>query len=110
MRTFACATLLSVYSTLAVAQDGRASYYWQPQKVACGGGRFNPEALTAASRSLPCGTVVTVTNKLNGKSVQVTINDYGPAKWTGNVIDLSLAAARKIGMVERGLVPVRISR
>ena len=57
--------------------SGMASYYWQGQMTASGA-RFNPGALTAAHRSLPFGTRVLVTNKVNGRSVTVTINDRGP--------------------------------
>lgn len=89
-------------------QSGMASFYWQPQAVACGG-RFNPEAMTAAHKTLPCGTKVKVTNKRNGRSVVVTINDRGPFI-KGRIIDLSLAAARAINMTKAGIVPVTLSR
>lgn len=87
-------------------QAGIASFYWQPQAVACGG-RFNPNDLTAAHKTLKCGSKVRVTNKRNGKSVVVTINDRGPYI-KGRVIDLSKAAAQRIGMVSSGLAPVTI--
>ena len=89
-------------------ESGMASFYWQPQAVACGG-RFNPEAMTAAHKTLPCGTKVKVTNKRNGRSVVVTINDRGPFI-KGRIIDLSLAAARAINMTKAGIVPVTLSR
>ena len=54
-------------------QSGKASYYWQPQKLASGG-NFNPNAMTAAHKTLPFGTKVRVTNQRNGQSVVVTIN------------------------------------
>jgi len=60
------------------------------------GGRLNPGALTAAHRSLPFGTKVRVTNKKNGRSVVVTINDRGPFV-RGRVIDVTPAAARALG-------------
>ena len=84
---------------------GLASYYWQPQAIACGKGRFNPNAMTAAHKTLPCGTRVKVTNKRNGKSVIVKINDRGPYI-KGRIIDLSRAAAQKINMTKAGVVPV----
>ncbi len=62
---------------------------------------MNPSAMTAAHRSLPFGTKVRVTNKHNGKSVVVRINDRGPFI-RGRVIDLSKAAAGRIGMISRG--------
>ena len=63
--------------------------------------------LTAAHRDLPFGTYVRVTNLSNGKKVVVRINDRGPFK-RGRIIDLSYAAARKIGMVKDGSTRVRI--
>jgi len=89
-------------------QSGMASYYWQPQRVASGGW-FNPNAMTAAHKTLPFGTKVRVTNQRNGQSVVVTINDRGPYI-AGRVIDLSSAAAGVIGMKGAGVVPVSISR
>jgi rare lipoprotein A len=90
------------------ASAGTASYYWQGQKVACGG-KFNPGALTAAHRTYPCGTKVRVTNKRNGRSVVVTINDRGPFV-KGRIIDVSLAAAKVLGMTKAGVVPVTVER
>jgi len=87
---------------------GMASYYWQGQRVASGG-RFNPNALTAAHRTLPFGTRVKVTNVRNGRSVIVTINDRGPFI-RGRIIDLSLAAAKVIDMTRAGVVPVTVER
>lgn len=94
---------------VGVFQSGMASYYWQPQGIACGSGRFNPEALTAAHKTLKCGTRVKVTNRNNGSSVVVTINDRGPYV-AGRIIDLSRAAARAIGMERSGVAPVTLSR
>lgn len=85
---------------------GKASYYWQPQRVASGGW-FNPNALTAAHKTLPFGTRVRVTNKRNGKSVVVRINDRGPYI-KGRIIDLSKRAAGVIGMRAAGVVPVSV--
>lgn len=85
-----------------------ASYYWQPQRTA-NGETFNPEALTAAHKTIPFGTKVRVTNLRNGKSVVVRINDRGPYV-RGMTIDLSRAAARIVGMLVAGQVPVRIER
>jgi len=85
---------------------GIASYYWQGQKTASGA-RFNPSAMTAAHRTLPFGTRVRVTNKRNGRSVVVTINDRGPFI-KGRIIDLSKGAAGVIGMHGSGLAPVSV--
>lgn len=95
------------YSGGSGAGGGMASYYWQPQRVASGGW-FNPNALTAAHKTLPFGTKVRVTNHHNGKSVVVTINDRGPYV-RGRVIDLSSRAAGVIGMKGSGVVPVSLA-
>jgi rare lipoprotein A len=89
------------------SMSGIASYYWQPQPVASGG-RFNPEALTAAHKTLPFGTRVRVTRQDNGRSVDVTINDRGPYI-AGRIIDLSRRAAQDIGMTGQGLARVNVS-
>lgn len=103
--------LLTFFMLLPISahaiEHGKASYYWQPQGIACGKGRFNPHAFTAAHKTLKCGTKVKVTNKLNGKTVVVTINDRGPFI-KGRIIDLSLAAAKQIDMTKRGAVPVTV--
>jgi rare lipoprotein A len=84
--------------------DGVASVYHDP--ITANGEHMNPNAMTAAHKSLPMGSVVTVHNKRNGRSVTVRINDRGPYV-TGRVIDLSPGAARVIGM--DGLAPVSLS-
>ena len=87
-------------------QVGIASFYWQPQRVASGGW-FNPDALTAAHRTLRFGTRVRVTRLDNGSSVVVVINDRGPFI-SGRIIDLSRRAAQVIGMTGQGLARVRV--
>jgi len=90
-------------------EEGLASWYGKKfhGKKTASGERFDMQALTAAHRSLAFGTRVKVTNLDNGKSVEVRINDRGPWKQE-RIIDLSWAAARKIGMIEKGVVRVRI--
>lgn len=88
------------------AQQGLASYYKSGHQTA-NGERFNPHGLTAAHRTLPFGTFVQVTNLESGKSVVVRINDRGPFK-PKRVIDLSLGAAKIIGLVRAGIAPVRV--
>lgn len=90
----------------AMTFNTKASYYWQPQAVAQGG-RFNPQALTAAHKTLPFGTKVRVTRVSTGQSVTVCINDRGPYI-KGRGIDLSLRAARVIGMTGAGVTRVRV--
>ncbi|WP_137129733.1 septal ring lytic transglycosylase RlpA family protein [Rhizobium sp. FY34] len=83
---------------------GHASWYALGSKTASGE-RMNPSKLTAAHKSLSFGTQVKVTNKRNGKSVVVRINDRGPFT-RGRVIDLSKAAAQNIGMISSGTAQV----
>ena len=87
-------------------QHGVASFYWQPQRVAAGGW-FNPNAMTAAHKTLPFGTRVRVTHQGNGRSVEVVINDRGPYI-AGRIIDLSKAAASVIGMTGQGIARVAV--
>lgn len=86
---------------------GMASYYWQGQRVASGGW-FNPNAMTAAHKTLPFGTRVRVTHMGNGRSVDVTINDRGPFI-AGRIIDLSRAAASAINMTSQGVAKIRMT-
>lgn len=65
--------------------------------------------MTAAHRSLPFGTKVKVINQRNGKSVVVRINDRGPFA-RGRVIDLSKAAAQKLGFIRSGHTPICMTR
>jgi len=87
-------------------QSGIASYYSEPQRTASGE-RFNPDKLTAAHRSLPFGSRVRVTNRRNGRSVVVRINDRGPFLG-GRIIDLSARAASVLHMKGSGTAPVTI--
>ncbi len=89
--------------------DGVASFYGRELagNRTASGERFNPQALTAAHRTLPLGTKLKVTNKANGKSVVVRINDRGPFHGR-RVLDVSLAAAHEIGMYRAGKATVRM--
>ena len=92
-----------------VVHEGEASFYgpgFQGRKTATGE-VFNQDKLTAASTELPLGTRAKVKNLENGKSVEVRVNDRGPYA-EGRVIDLSTAAARKLGMVKDGVAEVRV--
>jgi rare lipoprotein A len=88
---------------------GLASYYggkFHGRRTASGE-RYDMYDLTAAHPALKFGSRVEVTNLRNGRKVRVRINDRGPFK-KGRIIDLSYAAARKIGMLKHGLVKVRV--
>jgi rare lipoprotein A len=67
---------------------------------------YGRNGLTAAHRTLAFGTMVRVLNRSNGRSVVVRIADRGPQAWTGRVLDLSRSAARVLGMMRAGVVPV----
>ena len=89
-------------------QHGKASYYWTPQRIACSRTRrYNPNLMVAAHKTLKCGTMIRVTNKRNGLSVVVKIDDRGPYI-RGRIVDLSVAAAKKIRMRRAGVVPVKL--
>jgi rare lipoprotein A len=85
---------------------GVASFYTEDEWTASGE-RFNTHAMTAAHPTLPFGTRLRVTNVTNGRSVVVRINDRGPYV-PGRVVDLSGSAAESLGMVERGIVKVKL--
>jgi rare lipoprotein A len=92
----------------AATEYGKASWYGSDQGTSTSSGeRFDAGALTAAHRHLPFGTIVRVTNRENGRSVEVRINDRGP--WCGGrIIDVSSAAADVLRMKKSGIVPVEI--
>jgi rare lipoprotein A len=86
--------------------SGKASFYSYQRGKTASGSSFNPNLPTAAHRSLPFGTKVGVTNLANDKSIVVIINDRGP-QVRDRVLDLSLAAARTLGITDRGVANVR---
>jgi rare lipoprotein A len=90
-------------------QSGIASFYGAGLhgKTTADGGTFDQNAFTAAHLTLAFGTVVRVTNLGNGRTVKVEINDRGP-RVKDRIIDLSAAAARALGMTERGITHVRL--
>jgi rare lipoprotein A len=85
-----------------VGQRIISAYYWQGSRTASGE-PFNPQGMTAAHRTLPFGTRLNVINPRTGQSVTVVINDRGPFV-RGVSLDLSLAAAKAIGMRGTGTV------
>ena len=89
--------------------EGEASYYGTELagNRTASGERFNPRALTAAHRTLPLGSKLRVTNKANGKSVIVRINDRGPFT-KARLIDVSFAAAQELNLIRAGTGRVRL--
>ncbi|WP_247458347.1 septal ring lytic transglycosylase RlpA family protein [Bradyrhizobium sp. 153] len=84
--------------------SGKASYYSYPKGKTASGSSFDRNRLTAAHRHLPFGTKLRVTH--GSRSVIVTVNDRGPFV-RSRVLDLSLAAARSLGITDRGVAQIR---
>ncbi|MBS2032037.1 MAG: septal ring lytic transglycosylase RlpA family protein [Deltaproteobacteria bacterium] len=97
-------------ATAGYAEEGIAGYYGKDfdGRRTASGAIFHAEAKTCAHRTLPFGAIVEVTRLDNGRSVVVTVTDRGPFV-SGRIIDLSLGAARQIGLVQAGLTRVRIA-
>lgn len=95
---------------LGHSEVGKASYYHQKfeGRRTSSGEIFNQNKLTCAHRKYLFNTMLRVTNLQNDRSVIVRVNDRGPYKYAGRIIDLSKAAANKIGMVKNGVVSVKV--
>ena len=91
-------------------QSGYATWYGGAHDggPTASGERYDKRALTAAHRTLKLGTRVRVTNKRNGRSVILRINDRGPYGSASRIIDVSEKAAELLDMVEAGVVPVTV--
>ncbi|WP_456382054.1 septal ring lytic transglycosylase RlpA family protein [Persephonella sp.] len=107
LSTFACSTKKTATYCPEVIR-GYASYYGKNfhGKKTASGEKYSMYKLSAAHRFLPFGTVLIVENLKNGKKVRVVVNDRGPFV-KGRVLDLSYKAARKLGMLRDGVVPVK---
>ena len=103
----AACLLVCCFITTSHAETGIASVYAYDGAKTASGERIDSGALTAAHRTLPFGTAVKVTNKKNGRTVVVRINDRGPFK-RGRIIDLTPAAAQQLGF--DGLAPVTVEK
>ena len=99
------AVLFIIGSSGAMAESGIASVYAYSGAKTASGERANPGGFTAAHRTLAFGTHVRVTNRRNGRSITVRINDRGPFV-RGRVIDITPAAASALGF--SGLAPVKL--
>jgi rare lipoprotein A len=121
--TFAFAVLVSLILSFSPAsafgpkryhdgetQRGLASWYGSEHQgdLTADGETFDMHQFTAAHRHLPFGTIVRVTNRSNGLSVDVRINDRGPFGDGDRIIDVSSAAADVLQMKGAGIVPVEI--
>ena len=93
----------------AAGETGQLAWYGRKfaGRKTASGEAYNPEALTMAHKTLPFGTRVKITNTKNGKSVTVRVNDRGPTQ-ADRVGDVSLAAARKLGMLKPGVIEAEL--
>ena len=99
------------FTALAQTERGKASYYsksWTGRKTA-DGGVLHHDALTCAHKTYPFGTLLRVTNPANGLSVIVTVTDRGPYV-KGRIVDLSVRAAKELGILAQGIAPVIVER
>jgi rare lipoprotein A len=104
----AAVAVLPLAASSAKAESGVASVYsTESGSRTASGARLNPGAMTAAHRSYPFGSQVRVTNRRNGRSVVVTVNDRGPFV-RGRIIDVTPAAAQALGF--SGLTQVTLDR
>ena len=92
-------------------QSGKASFYAKKftGRMTASGERMHHDSLTCAHRTYPFGTLLRVTNPSNGKNVIVRVTDRGPYV-RGRIIDLSMRAAREIGIIAQGIAPVIVEK
>ena len=90
-------------------EDGIGSWYggFHHGRIMANGKRFDMHKISVAHKTLPMGTRVRVINLINGNSIETTVTDRGPYV-KGRVVDMSYGAAKALGMVHRGIVPVRV--
>lgn len=110
----ACLVLLLLTLTASAqhrSQKGKATYYSRKATGArtADGGRLHHDSLTCAHRTYPFGTLLKVTNPANNKQVIVRVTDRGPYV-KGRIIDLSVKAARELGIIAQGIAPVIVER
>ena len=105
----ACA--LFVAACVRPLAEGAISFYGEgfEGRATASGERFDPGGLTAAHRTLPFGTCLVVENLANGRRVRVRVNDRGPYHG-GRILDVSEAAAVRLGMVQAGVSRARLWR
>lgn len=107
----ACTSIAKGFADLdmGVKERGLASWYGDAfhGEATASGELFDMEALTAAHRTLPLGTVIKVTNILNGRQIRLRINDRGPYV-SGRILDLSYAAAQGLEMVGTGVAAIQL--
>lgn len=106
---YSCTGSKAGFGERGYTEEGKASYYsrkLQGRKMA-NGEPYKRHKLTAAHKTLPMGTKVKVTNTATNKSVKVKITDRGPFV-RGRIVDLSEAAAKRLGYIDAGIAPVKM--
>ena len=105
----AAAPATAAVTASAGVESGKIAWYGRKfaGRRTASGEHFNPDALTMAHKTLPFGTLVKITNPANKKSVTVRVNDRGPTQ-ADRIGDVSLAAARALGMVRSGVTNVEL--
>ena len=103
-------TSITSKTGVGTPETGIASFYSDAMqgKAVASGEKYDKDALTAAHRTLPLGTMVKVTNLKNNKSVVVKVNDRGPHGSNERIIDLSRRAAQELDMIQDGKAKVRV--
>jgi rare lipoprotein A len=104
-----CCSFMTAEVAAGGNECGKASWYSLPGKSTASGEKMNPNAMTAAHKTLPLGTMVRVIDQASGRSIQVKINDRGPYI-KGRIIDLTHAAAQQLGFIPAGTAKVCIIR
>lgn len=111
MRLFLSLSFVALFSLVLTAQTnyGTASYYAPGLHggKTSSGERYDHAAFTAANKDYPIGTILRVIRTDDGRSVEVRVNDCGPHK-AGRIVDLSGAAAERIGLIRDGITSVRL--
>ena len=99
----------AVTASATSADTGKLAWYGRKfaGRRTASGEAYNPDALTMAHKTLPFGTRVKVTNTANQKSVTLRVNDRGPTA-ADRVGDVSLAAAKRLGMLKPGVIDARL--
>ena len=97
------------YVKRGTVRYGKASWYGKPfhGRLTANGERYNMYNMTAAHRTYAMGTILKVTNLRNRRSVRVRVNDRGPF-YSSRMIDLSYGAARKLGIVKKGIGKIKV--
>lgn len=97
------------YMKKGTVKYGKASWYGKPfhGRLTANGERYNMYSMTAAHRTYAMGTILKVTNLKNRRSVRVRVNDRGPF-YSSRMIDLSYGAARKLGIVKKGIGRIKL--